>query len=648
MVTILDFYLSTLLFAIPGFLFIHKLFPKNAGKNYAFSRIFGLLIISYLSWIFAYVLRIKITTVSILALVFVTTLLGLYLNKSILKTLLKKYYKPVLLYELLFIIFFSAMLLYRSATPNIEDIEKFMDFGIYNGLYRAETVPPKDVWMSGKIINYYYFGQYSLVTINKINHIDTAVSYNLNVALIFASAGVMLFAICFVITNNFFASLFGALLLIVAGNIDIMFHDLSGTTTGYFYADARSLIKYTINEFPAYSFLISDLHAHIIDLLYVVLMLGLTVNYFFTATEETNIFQLGVLALSLGALGVTNTWDLIIYAPLVFLITLWKHRLKVPEIFAVAPISILLFLPYYIDFNSATSGVGIVTQRDEILPIMKMFGYFFMASLLYVTFFVKNKFVKPEHKLVGLFFMYALFLVCVPEVVFLKDIYFKLNPPYSRANTVFKVWYQAWVLFCIATACAYFYLIKRFWPKIKKIKTFPIFLPFIMDVALLTFFVFKYPINSVRYITGDTYENKGLNGEDYLKSYSLGDYILIKYLNQNITGQPIILEAAGSSYTHDSVISSYTGLPTVIGWSDHELGWRADWPYIANRLGDIEIMYKSSDIEKVSELVKQYGIQYVVISGTERAKYGANAGETLKELYSTIYESDGVTLLKTN
>jgi uncharacterized membrane protein len=277
---------------------------------------------------------------------------------------------------------------------------------------------------------------------------------------------------------------------------------------------------------------------------------------------------------------------------------------------------------------------------DSFLAIVRMFGFFFVAfiAFLIATLGKKHQQTTPVDLMVLTLFLYGFFLILIPEVLFLKDIYFKLNPPYYRANTVFKVWYQAWLVLSLVSAYSSYKLLKSRGFRL-------LFLP----VCLVAVFsVFKYPVVSYKYVIGSTYSYQGLNGADYLSETYAGDAQIISWLNTNVQGQPVLLEAVGNSYTMDSLIASYTGLPTIVGWDEHELGWRDNWPEIALRMGDVEKIYKSESVEEVLPLLRKYHVTYAVITQTEKEKYGEHIGVGLEKVSSPVLTANGAELLKIN
>jgi uncharacterized membrane protein len=409
------------------------------------------------------------------------------------------------------------------------------------------------------------------------------------------------------------------------------------------------LIAHAITEFPAYSFFIGDLHAHILDIPYVLLFIALVSELHFEGRFRKGLTA--ALIVSLGTLGVTNSWDFPLHGFLLFVTVLslfsfgdFKNNRKeilstLGKVFLIGIFAIIVFLPYYLSFHSPVSGIGFSKTFSGVAVYLRMFGYFLAMSAVLIIYFslVKERTIKD--RLVMVFLSVALFLMITPDTFFLKDIYYKLNPPYYRANTVFKVWYQSWILFTIVSAYAFGALISL-------LKVSRKYLVLLIPVTFLSFFVFAYPYISIKYIVGPKYEYKGLNGTAYLNPQYSDAKTIIDWLNSNVDGQPVILEAEGNAYSMQSIYSAYTGLPTVVGWSSHELGWRGDWTPIAYRMGDIEKMYKSPSAEEVRSLLEKYNVEYAVIGKTEKEKYKLRSDITLLEFGDIAVETPTAMLIK--
>ncbi|HSX39938.1 MAG TPA: DUF2298 domain-containing protein, partial [Candidatus Saccharimonadales bacterium] len=600
-----------LVFGIIGFPLACTIFPKFPDKAYPFAKILSLLLISYISWILSSLFKIPVNFTSLLI---ITIIFGLVSFRIGFKNVHGASWKLVIFEEILFALFFLAMILFRGSNPRIEGIEKFMDFAILNGIHRGQQVPPQDVWFSGVKINYYYFGHFISNTLLTLSRENPFIAYNYLVATIFAFAATAAFSINLALTKNKFWSLFGSCLLVAAGNLDFFYNTVILHTSNYFYAQARSLIPFTINEFPTYSFLIGDLHAHILDIPFVLLFIALVINIFLNKDTPNKLYII-ICAICLGSLSATNSWDFFIYTPLLGILLFSTKQIK--SAIAIVALALLAYIPFYLNFNPPSGGIAFIAPHNDIGPILNMFGFFFVLAIYAI-----KKPQTEEDKLVRILILFALLLIVVPEFMLLKDIFFKLNPPYQRANTIFKLWYQAWILlslsipYCIYQSLKY---LKLMWIKI------------ILLIVILSFsyYIFGYTVNAVKYIIGPKYIFKGLDGSSYLTEQDPQEKYLVDYINKNIIGQPVILEAVGNSYTMESLVSSYTGLPTIVGWNQHELGWRDNWPDIANRMGDVQKLYTSDSVQEINDLIDKYKIKYAIITKLEKTNYGSDAGKTL-------------------
>jgi len=123
------------------------------------------------------------------------------------------------------------------------------------------------------------------------------------------------------------------------------------------------------------------------------------------------------------------------------------------------------------------------------------------------------------------------------------------------------------------------------------------------------------------------------------------DYELIRWMQDNIKGTPIIIEANVPEYRWGNRITIYTGLPGVIGWNWHQRQQRAinpsDW--IFKRVEDVNTFYSTTDISVAEELVEKYKVDYIVIGQLERIiypregidKFFINANSFLELIYSS-------------
>jgi len=134
--------------------------------------------------------------------------------------------------------------------------------------------------------------------------------------------------------------------------------------------------------------------------------------------------------------------------------------------------------------------------------------------------------------------------------------------------------------------------------------------------------------------TGEWKGNPGLDGMDFLKKTDYGEYDALFWIQHNLNGTPVILEAPGESYKDTSRISSFTGFPTVVGWANHEYILRNDWGNISARIRDVDIIYDTENNNEAIALLQKYNVSYVYIGNVELVKYRQQG---LRKFYNTSY-----------
>jgi uncharacterized membrane protein len=349
----------------------------------------------------------------------------------------------------------------------------------------------------------------------------------------------------------------------------------------------------------------------------------------------------------------TNAFDGPIYIllTLVIFLFLYGFSFKLLVNAVVLLVSFVLFsLPFSWYFKPFVNGIGVncspkfLTNIGKIGPFLfeagncqispfwmlfVLWGFFWISFLLFL--FIRyrisrglppqknNKMAKlvlakvstdkQLNNFLLILFSFGIFLTIIPEFFYIKDIY----PQHFRANTMFKLGYQAFSMMGIASIVT-FYLLKN----IKKT-----ILYYVLSVIYIIFLFFPsiYPFFSIPSYYGPLNRKVQLDGQLWLKDSYPEDNEIIDFLNKNEKGQPVILEAQGDSYTDYERISAFTGLPTVAGWWVHEWLWRGSADIVGNRIPDVVALYESNDIEKTKSLINKYQIKYVIISRLERQKY---------------------------
>lgn len=304
-----------------------------------------------------------------------------------LRALITQNRRPLLAYEALFLAAFATMAMLRSFVPELNSTEKPMDLAMLNSVMRSPTLPPLDPWLAGYTVNYYYFGYLMMGVLSQLAGTTAAVGFNLALAYTYATAAVAALGLVANLVVLFSGSgmatrltgpalragLLASVTLLVAGNAlgaleflrahGVALPDLwrwlsikhgddgAGrlvmlglppdqpyqsaawypTENWWWWRSTRlvdSVVNgrstdYTITEFPFFSFLLGDLHPHVMALPFGLLALGVCLAAFYRTADariwlREHRLQLGVTALVLGSLGFINGWDLGPYLALFF------------------------------------------------------------------------------------------------------------------------------------------------------------------------------------------------------------------------------------------------------------------------------------------------------------------------------------------
>lgn len=227
----------------------------------------------------------------------------------------------------------------------------------------------------------------------------------------------------------------------------------------------------------------------------------------------------------------------------------------------------------------------------------------------------RRRAVAPVPAEPALWFIYliagvGLLLTLGVEFVYLRDLFD------SRMNTVFKFYYQAWVLMAIAAAFGSYYLLGRpgiRWGVVRS--------AWLMGLTALVAAGMIYPVLGIPNRTGDFKGKATLDGKAYLQQSRPDDYAAICWLQEHAPRMAYIVEAYGGSYSDAGFVSAFTGLPTILGWDFHEDQWRGNDIEPGKRRPDVDQIYKNPDSQQVLTMLEKYGIKYVYVGSVERRKY---------------------------
>jgi len=241
-----------------------------------------------------------------------------------------------------------------------------------------------------------------------------------------------------------------------------------------------------------------------------------------------------------------------------------------------------------------------------------------------------GRIAEPSTLFVLLIIATALVLTLSVEFVYLRDTFG------TRMNTVFKFYYQAWILLALASAYGVYYVIEKAKGLGRSL--------FLVGVAVLVALGMVYPLAAGFDKAGGFAPQPTLDGLAYVRQHTPDEYAAVQWLNENVSGTPVILEVTGGSFTEYGRVSSRTGLPTLLGWGGHELQWRGNYDEPGRREPDINAIYSSTDVQHILTLFEKYGITYVYVGSLERGKYNPAALAKFDRFMDVAFQQGSVTI----
>ncbi|NDJ53525.1 MAG: hypothetical protein GYB68_10625, partial [Chloroflexi bacterium] len=370
------------LFGLAAWPLAHRLLPALPDRGYTLSRALGLLLVGYGFWLFTSLGLLQNTVGAILLMLLILVGLSIWAlltqpDDSVL-TWLRENRRLVVTGEALFAVAFFAWVIVRAFNPELNGTERPMELMFLNGIRGSEVFPPRDPWLSGYAISYYYFGYVISAMLMDLTSVATAIGFNIALSTIFALTLLGSYGLVYNLVASLpsehdpaepdehggaqpkhapkpvISALIAPIMIGVMGNLVGFFqlvHALNPRFVpasfwawldirdinvapqavrwpletwggGWWWRASRTINDRTlqgavftpepIDEFPFFSFLLGDLHPHVLILPFVLLALGLAFNTLMQ-TEKLSRMQFGVWVIAIGGLAFFNTWDLPIY-----------------------------------------------------------------------------------------------------------------------------------------------------------------------------------------------------------------------------------------------------------------------------------------------------------------------------------------------
>jgi YYY domain-containing protein len=506
-----------------------------------------------------------------------------------------------------------------------------------------------------------------------------------------------------------------------------------------------------ITEFPMFSFLLGDMHPHVMALPFVLLAVAAALMLF-RSEEPLDIafwlrrpLMLVGVAIIIGGLAFINTWDIATLAFVIVAAAAVSNFLRVRRFtvdLAVQIVSFALpllilavaaYIPFYASFTSQANGIlAVVSSRSVTVPATRpVHAFLFWAPLFAVVLpFVLARlaaardridqrqiamaFVPLAAVIVGWLLVFgfekaggsgnlngagglgtqisdrgaawltdafigaalaasllalwleltaateraerrgviftlllsstALLLVLGTEFFYVGDVF------NSRMNTVFKLYYQAWMMLALAGGFSLYYLACRWRFSFPRELTYRQVWAGLAIVSLGA--AALYPIgmtfNRTRpYSESGQRQTVTSAGLDALNYLSTDDRNAIHWLDGLAQGQDLVIaEAVGGDYTSAARISGSTGIPAILGWGGHEDQWRGGSSEArAGRFEDVTELYSTDDLNRAKDILQKYSVTYVYVGGLERQTYPAGGIDKFKSL-PVAYQGGTVTIYR--
>lgn len=761
---------AMMVLGLAGFPFALLAFRALPDLGYNFSKVIGLLLAGYLVWLAASLEVIPSRQWSIIAIValiaFVSSAIALWRREE-LREFVSRRWPYILASEALFAAAFAAALALRTDVVDVAPGERPSDMALITSIIRADHFPPRDPWLSGYDINYYYFGHLMLASLAEATAVPARIAFNLGIALIAALSVSAAYGVVY----NLVAprarallatgvALLGPLLLLVVSNAVGLFElmavhgigssgfynavdiaGLDGTRdSGAWYPTewqwpSRSIafVNGSVDQqFPFAKFMLGELHSENVAIPIVLLLIGSALAIWRTPKGASRLSPgtlalFGLPALALGALVTAQAW----YAPalLLLLVVVFGARLYRDEghisvslagrasllAAILTGLSVVLFLPFYGASFGAFGGIDLAADAAATQPQHLLYMWLPLGWLAVALAAIGLRGARPSRPALlaaaavpaGVFAIWlvwalldgrladavgdraenggwitalalgivlaattlallrhasqpagdgerddgltpALAMSAIALLLLLGAQFFWVDDN-SRPgfNTLIKVNFLAWFLFSVSGALTLYHLLRDVRWRSPRIGPLRAGLAAGALVAIAIGMI--YPVASTLYTTRLFGEDRHLDLLWQIKGREPEEYRALLWLDENVEGTPVVLEATGGvSYIDQGRVSAYTGLPTVLGWPPHEFHWRGSLAPQEGRQEAVRRIYETTSAREAAALMAQYDVEYVYAGRLERESYGEAGLAKFGEFMDVAFRSEdgGVTVYR--
>ena len=401
---------------------------------------------------------------------------------------------------------------------------------------------------------------------------------------------------------------------------------------------------------------------------------------------------------------------------------------RAASIAAVLPASLVAYLPYYLTVHSYSRGIGLQASPSDVGQVLTVLGPLLVPAALYALWravhaalttggedtggrvlpdwlytappgwgyfaigfvilalvalpfrtdvlllavvalavyaLVRRMRLESPESLLGLGLAAGgALLLLISDYAYLQDIF--AGGDTYRMNTVFKLYYQAWILLSIGVV----YALATIWRALRRTRP-NLAIAWAVIAALLASATLVYPVQGIASQGASQGGGSGFDGLAYLRGPA-GDqpeYDAVLWIRNNLPVDAVIAEAGGadappslSNCTEYWVcsltqaynkVSALTGRSTIVGWPfSHESLWRGGFvdpsanALLNQRKLDVGTLYKTTDLAQAQALIRQYGVGYIYVGPVERATYPAEGLAKFDRFLGRMYDKAGVIVFR--
>ncbi len=215
---------------------------------------------------------------------------------------------------------------------------------------------------------------------------------------------------------------------------------------------------------------------------------------------------------------------------------------------------------------------------------------------------------------IQLFAALAIYLLFAAELFYVHDLFA------NRMNTVFKFYYQAWIVLSVVGG----YGAYVWWKHHSGFKGNSL-IASRTAMGLLSVIVvssFYFTVASAVAKTTSSGLGPDLDGLSFMKNRDQNELNVISDIRSIAVRGDVLVEAVGDSYLEYSRISESTGVPAILGWEFHERQWHGTDELFSGRSEDVKSIYTADDEQDLAQLIDKYDLTMVVVGPRERSIYG--------------------------